>query len=91
LPEYFTVDGKPVVIIFSPRRLTEDLGSEGVWKAFEAMRQECVNHGLKGLYLVACVANAGQAQMAAREGYDAVSAYNWPALGMKPGERWGIL
>jgi hypothetical protein len=90
LPEYFTIDGKPVVIIFSPHRLTEDMGSEGVRKAFEAMRQECVNHGLKGLYLVACVANASQAQMAAREGYDAVSAYNWPALGMKPGERWAF-
>ncbi|MFA0750791.1 MAG: hypothetical protein SLRJCFUN_001194 [Candidatus Fervidibacter sp.] len=88
LPEYLTVDGKPVVIIFSPHRLTEDLGSEGVRKAFEAMRRECVNHGLKGLYIVACVANSGQAQRAATEGYDAVSAYNWPTLGMAPGEKW---
>ncbi len=88
LPEYFTVDGKPVVIIFSPYRLTDDLGSEGVRKAFEAMRQECRHHGLKGLYLVACVANAGQAQLVAKEGYDAVTAYNWPTLGMKPGEKW---
>ncbi len=77
-----------VVIIFSPYRLTDDLGSEGVRKAFEAMRQECRQHGLKGLYLVACVANAGQAQLAAKEGYDAVTAYNWPTLGMKVGERW---
>ncbi len=88
LPEYFTIDGKPVVIIFSPHRLTEDLGSEGVGKAFDAMRQECVNHGLKGLYLVACVWDAGQAQRAAMEGYDAVTAYNWPTLGMKPEEKW---
>ena len=88
LPEYLTIDGKPVVIIFSPHRLREDLGSEGVRKAFEAMKQECVNHGLKGLYIVACVANAGQAQRAAEEGYDAVSAYNWPTLGMVPNELW---
>ncbi len=88
LPEYFTVDGKPVVIIFSPHRLTEDMGSDGVRKAFEAMRQECVNHGLKGLYLVACVWNAAQALRAAQEGYDALSAYNWPTLGMKPSEQW---
>ncbi len=88
LPEYLTIDGKPVVIIFSPHRLTEDLGSEGVRKAFEAMRRECINHGLKGLYIVACVANAGQAQRAAAEGYDAVTAYNWPTLGMKTGEKW---
>jgi len=88
LPEYLTVDGKPLVIIFSPHRLTEDLGSDGVRKAFEAMRRECVNHGLKGLYIAACVANASQAQRAAAEGYDAVTAYNWPALGMKAGEKW---
>lgn len=88
LPEYFTVDDKPVVIIFSPHRLTEDMGSEGVRRAFEAMRRECVDHGLKGLYLVACVGDAGQAQRAAEEGYDAVSAYNWPALDVKAGEKW---
>ncbi|MFN3420981.1 MAG: glycoside hydrolase family 99-like domain-containing protein, partial [Armatimonadota bacterium] len=88
LPEYFTVDGKPVVIIFSTHRLTEDLGSEGVRKAFDAMRQECVNHGLKGLYLVACVWDAGQAQRAAAEGYDAVTTYTWATLGIKPEEKW---
>lgn len=88
LPEYFTIEGKPVVIIFSTHRLTEDLGSDGVRKAFEAMRQECLNHGLKGLYLMACVSSAGHARQAAQEGYDAVTAYNWPGLGMKAGERW---
>lgn len=88
LPEYFTVDGKPLVIIFSPHRLREDLGSDGVRRALEAMRTECRNHGLKGLYIAACVADAGQAQSAAKEGYDAVTAYNWPSLGMRPEERW---
>ncbi|MCS7192458.1 MAG: glycoside hydrolase family 99-like domain-containing protein, partial [Armatimonadetes bacterium] len=88
LPEYFTVDSKPLVIIFSPSRLTEDLGSEGVQKAFEAMRRECVNHGLKGLYIIACVWSAGDAQRAASEGYDAITAYNWPTLGMRAGEKW---
>lgn len=88
LPEYFTVDGKPLVIIFSPQRLREDLGSDGVRRALEAMRAECRNHGLKGLYIAACVADAGQAQSAAKEGYDALTAYNWPFLGMRPEERW---
>ena len=81
-PEHLTVDGKPVMIIFSTHRLTEDLGSAGVTKAFEAMRAECVRAGLKGLHLVACVGDAGGARHAAQEGYDAVTAYNWPGLGM---------
>lgn len=81
-PEHLTVDGKPVLIVFSPQRLTEDLGSEGVQRAFEAMRAECRNAGLPGLYLLACVGDAGQARTAAAEGYDAITAYNWPGLGM---------
>lgn len=84
-PEHLTLDGKPVVIIFSPHRLSEDLGSEGVKRAFDAMRAECVHAGLKGLYLIACVGDAGGARHAAAEGYDAVTAYNWPGLGMTGG------
>jgi len=81
-PEHLTVEGKPVVIIFSPQRLTDDLGSAGVRETFAAMRAECQQAGLKGLYLIACVGGVGQARLAAQEGYDAVTAYNWPALGM---------
>lgn len=82
-PEHLTVGGKPVMIIFSPHRLTEDLGSDGVHRAFDAMRAECRRAGLPGLHLVACVSDAGQARQAAREGYDAITAYNWPHLGME--------
>lgn len=81
-PEHLTFDGKPVMIIFSPHRLTEDLGSDGVKRAFEAMRAECQRTGLKGLYLIACIGDAGGARQAAVEGYDAITAYNWPHLGM---------
>ena len=81
-PEHLTFDGKPVMIIFSPHRLTEDLGHDGVKRAFEAMREECRRAGLKGLYLVAGIASAGGAQSAAAEGYDSATAYNWPSLGM---------
>jgi hypothetical protein len=81
-PEHLTFDGKPVMIIFSPHRLTEDLGSDGVKRAFEAMRAECRHAGLQGLYLIACVGDAGGARQAAAEGYDAITAYNWPHLGM---------
>lgn len=81
-PEHLTVEGKPVVIIFSVDRLTADLGSDGVKRAFEAMREECRRAGLKGLYVIACVGEVGGARTAAAEGYDAVTAYNWPHLGM---------
>ena len=81
-PEHLMVDGKPVMIIFSMDRLTADLGSAGVKKVFEAMRAECVRAGFKGLHLIACVGDAGGARHAAAEGYDAVTCYNWPGLGM---------
>jgi len=81
-PEHLTFDGKPVVIIFSTDRLTADLGGAGVKRAFTAMREECRRAGLKGLYLIACVGDVGGARRAALEGYDAVTAYNWPHLGM---------
>jgi hypothetical protein len=87
-PEHLTIDGKPVVIIFSTHRLTEDLGSAKVKEAFEAMRAECRKAGLKGLYIIACVGSAGQARQAAEEGYDAVTAYNWPGLNMKSSGKW---
>jgi len=88
-PEHLMFDGKPVVIIFSTDRLTSDLGSAQVRRAFDAMRQECRSAGLEGLYLIACVASAGQARLAAEEGYDAVTAYTWPGLGLASGETRG--
>jgi len=81
-PEHLTCDGKPVMIIFSPDRLTADLGSAGVKRALAAMRDECEHAGLKGLHLIACVGEAGGVRRAAAEGYDAVTAYTWPGLGM---------
>jgi len=80
--EHLTIAGKPAVYIFSPSRLTEDLGSAQVSEALAAMRDECRKAGLTGLYLIACVGNAGQARVAAAEGYDAVTAYTWPELGL---------
>lgn len=86
-PEHVTMDGKPVVFIFAPENLTHDLGgSEKARAVFDEMRAECVRAGLKGLYLVARVNDAAQARTAAAEGYDAVSSYTWPHLGVPAGE-----
>jgi len=81
-PEHLTCDGKPVMIIYLPERLTDDLGSANAKRALDAMREECRRAGLKGLYLTACVPDAGVARIAASEGYDAITAYTWPGSGM---------
>ena len=81
-PEHLTFDGKPVVIIYQPERLTEDLGSANVKRALDGMREECRRAGLKGMYITTCVADSGIAKTAAGEGYDAVTAYTWPGSGM---------
>ena len=85
-PEHLQIDGRPAVIIFSVQRFTDDLGAAGVKAALEAMREECRAAGLKGLHVIACVGSAGEARVVAAEGYDAVTCYNWPGLGMQAGE-----
>ncbi|HIE52552.1 MAG TPA: hypothetical protein EYP85_12415 [Armatimonadetes bacterium] len=84
---YLKIEGQPVVVIFSPGRISNDLGSEKVRSAFARMRQICRENGLPGLYLVDC-GNDSEAYLRrlAAEGYDAVSGYNWPRAGMRPGE-----
>lgn len=84
-PEHLRIEGRPVVILFNPGGLTTDLGVEGTKRAIAAMREECVRAGLPGLYLLACVADAGEARRAAAEGYDAITTYNWAGLGMTGG------
>lgn len=81
-PEHLLWSNKPVVIIFAPDRLREDLGTEGTRKALEAMRGECRAAGMGGLFIMACVGDAGGARRAAEEGYDSVTCYNWAGLGM---------
>ncbi len=82
LPEHLTVEGKPVVIIFSPHRLTDDMSTPAVAAAFARMRERCRAAGLPGLYLIACAgADRGSLERLKAEGYDAVSGYNYPSLG----------
>jgi hypothetical protein len=88
-PEHYTIDGKPVMIIFTPHRFRADMGSPEVKRAFTEMRRMCVAAGLKGLYMIACVGGSpGEAKVAEEEGYDAITAYNWPGLGLRGSEKW---
>ncbi len=82
-PEYFTINGKPVVIVFSPDLLRNDLGSAAVGAAIRLMRARTAAAGLPGLFLVAVGLSDGADLSALRaEGYDATTGYNYPRAGM---------
>jgi hypothetical protein len=82
-PEYFMIDRKPVVIIFAPGRLTEDMGSDAVRAAFVKMRELCEKSGLRGIYLIACAwPDRNFVKNLAYEGYDAATGYNYPNAGL---------
>lgn len=83
-PEYYRIEGKPLVVIFSPYNYKNDLGSAEVNRAFAAMREECRKAGLPGLHLAACVGGPHQVD---GEDYDSVTAYNWPGLGVSGTEK----
>lgn len=81
-PEYYKIDGKPVVVIFTPGRISEDIGVAAAKRSFETMRRMCQEKGLPGLYLVAC-SGPGQndIKLIEQAGYDAISGYNYPSAG----------
>jgi hypothetical protein len=81
-PEYLKVDGKPVMVIFSPYRFREDMGVEGTRQALERSREICREAGLPGIYFVACTyPGEGNIRLLEQEGYDALSGYNYPTAG----------
>ncbi len=64
-PEYYQIDGKPVVVIWDPAVIDSDMiaeakkngvelkPGEGLARAFQISRDLCVEAGLKGVYFVA--------------------------------------
>lgn len=80
-PEYVRVDGKPVMVIFTTYRLRQDMGSEAVREAFEAMDALCQKNGIPGIYMVACAGSSkSEIELLRDEGYDALSGYNYAGL-----------
>lgn len=84
-PEYFKIGDRPLMVIFSPDRIRDDLGGDAR-AGLDAMREACRRAGLPPVHLAACVPDAARAIRAKEDGYDSVTAYNWPRLGMPPGE-----
>jgi Glycosyltransferase WbsX len=82
--EYLTLDGKPVIIVFSPRRLREDMGSEAVGVAIRHLRERMTAAGFPGLFLIGSVrADRNEQALLRAEGYDAGTGYNYPRAGMQ--------
>src|SRR5207247_2506222 len=78
------IDGKPVVIVFSVRRLREDMGSEAVAAAIQRMRARMEQAGFPGLFLMGVVDdNPKNIEALRAEGYDVGTGYNYPRAGMK--------
>ncbi len=83
-PGYVRLDGKPVVIIFSAKRLREDMGSEAVAAAIRRMRARVEAAGFPGLFLMGTVdENPDNIAALHAEGYDAGTGYNYPRAGMQ--------
>ncbi len=79
-PSYLKVDNKPVLFIYRPEFLIDDLGGEAnVVKAFDHMRQACRDAGFDGLYLLGEYRGLDPNQLALmkRIGLDYTFAYCW--------------
>lgn len=85
LPEYQKIDGKPLIILFSPGRVLDDIGVEGTRTAFDEMRTMCRDAGLAGLYIAGCVGpDRGSVERMREAGFDAATGYNYPDAGAAP-------
>jgi len=78
-PEYLKIDGKPVVIVIGPGQLDDNLGGSSA-QALEDARQLARDAGLGGIYFVASTGPSQTSEFKA-DGYDALSAYNYPSVG----------
>jgi hypothetical protein len=53
-PEYYRIDDKPVVMLWSPQNMNRDLGSsDGCKRLLELSRKMAVEAGYKGIYFIA--------------------------------------
>jgi len=52
-PEYYQIDGKPVVMIWSPQNMNRDLGPGGCERLLALSRQMAVEAGYKGIWFIA--------------------------------------
>ena len=79
-PSYVVLDGRPVLFIYRPEFLIQDLGSvEKVRQALDRMRQACRDAGFEGLYLLGEYrgTDPNQLRLMKQLGLDYTFAYCW--------------
>ncbi|HOP77632.1 MAG TPA: SUMF1/EgtB/PvdO family nonheme iron enzyme [Thermogutta sp.] len=81
-PEYFKVEGRPLLVIFSVHSMQRDLGIEGTRKAIELWHRMTEEAGVGKILVAGCGTPANLKQMK-EMGFDAVTGYNWPSCGIQ--------
>ena len=77
--EYYCIDGRPAVFIWSPQNIRNDLGGSDKAKELYDLSQKMAREaGLPGIYLVAMSShsNAGNCRELKSEGYEAFTSYH---------------
>jgi hypothetical protein len=87
--EFYKIEGKPVIVMFSPANLRSTLGgSEGVKAALDEAREMARKAGFPGIYFMACASpDEAELRRLHDEGYDVATAYNYPSAGANQGDR----
>jgi hypothetical protein len=87
---YLKVDNKPVLFIYRPEFLVDDLGGVAeVARAFDRMRAVCREAGFDGLYLLGEYRGLDPTRLELLKslGLDSTFAYCWPVEGSPPPEK----
>lgn len=85
-PEYFKINGRPLLIIFAPLSLKRDLGEEGTRQCLQLWRRMTREANVGELFVAAC-AFGWQGEEIKALGFDALTGYTWPACGVE-GTNW---
>jgi hypothetical protein len=86
-PGYLKVDNKPVLFIYRPEFLVDDLGGgTNVVRAFDRMRQACRQAGFDGLHILGEYRGLDARHLSKMKalGLDYSFAYCWPVPGSPP-------
>jgi hypothetical protein len=83
-PSYLKIDNKPLLVIYRPEFLVDDLGSvENVRRALDKMREKCKEAGFDGLIIIGEYRglDPNHLKLMRDMGLDYTSAYVWPVAG----------
>jgi DUF1680 family protein len=81
MPEYYRIDGKPVVYVWNRRRLNQDFAGKGGCKyALDIIRKMSVEAGYKGVYFIAnrsAAVSSDEIAACRAEGFDMTATYRY--------------